>query len=113
MITLFLILCYFILIFNIMVPAISEKLRMEHNVYVKYKKINKDYYCVDDRLFYYKFDLSGITPNMALDYDKNPLTCNKINKVDKNMYISCNSNSTISNFREVCNKAYLNIFFNT
>ncbi|APG58330.1 virion membrane protein A21 [BeAn 58058 virus] len=57
--------------------------------------------------------MTGITANMALDSNKNPLTCDNINKVDKNMYISCDTNSNISNFRTVCNKAYLDIFFNT
>ncbi|QHR82652.1 MV entry-fusion complex protein [Brazilian porcupinepox virus 1] len=114
MITLFLILCYFILIFNIIIPIISEKMRLEYNTYIKYKKIKNDYICVDDKIFSYDFGISGIVAKMALDSNKQPLHCANIKKVDKNKFVSCNSsNNNILHFDSYCSKAYLDIFFST
>ncbi|ABI99105.1 hypothetical protein DpV84gp122 [Deerpox virus W-1170-84] len=115
MITLFLILCYFILIFNIIIPAISEKMRREYHAYTKYKNLKKDYICIEDRLFMYDFGITGIKANMAIDKMNNPLTCSRIKSVDKNRYLSCDStnNNNILDFGRLCSKAYLDLFFTT
>ncbi|AYV61245.1 hypothetical protein LW113 [Lumpy skin disease virus] len=115
MISLFLILCYFILIFNIIIPTISEKLKREYDAYTKYKNIKKDFICVDNNLFYYDFNISGLSAKMLLDNNKQkPLRCSEIKKANKNNYLSCeNNDNDIVNFSRSCSNAYLNLFFTT
>ncbi|ABQ43587.1 fusion protein [Tanapox virus] len=110
MITLFLVLCYFILIFNIIIPSISEKLQYEYNAYLKYKRLNSKFICVDEKAFSYTFNLSGITANMAIDNNGVPIPCSKINNEKKYNHVSCNN---IHDLKNVCSKAYLNLFFTT
>ncbi|AAR07468.1 112L [Yaba monkey tumor virus] len=110
MITLFLVLCYFILIFNIIIPSILEKLQYEYNSYLKYKQLSNKFICVDEKAFSYSFNLSGITANMVVDNVGNPINCSKINNVKKYNYISCNDTQ---DFKNICSKAYLNLFFTT
>ncbi|QDJ95052.1 IMV membrane protein [Hypsugopox virus] len=114
MISLFLILCYFILIFNILVPAISEKMRREREAYVNYKKINSKYICVDNKLFTYTYDRGGIHAHMVLNKNnKKPLPCNKILTADNNILFSCDKPSDIFSFNQSCFKAYTDLFFTT
>ncbi|AUL80287.1 hypothetical protein [Vaccinia virus] len=84
MITLYLILCYLILIFNITVPAISEKVRRERAAYVNNKRLNKNFICVDDRLCSYNFTTSGIKAKMAVDNKTVSIPCSEINEVNNN-----------------------------
>ncbi|QQG31599.1 IMV membrane protein [Swinepox virus] len=114
MITLFLILCYFILIFNIIIPIISEKMRREYDAYMKYKKLKNRIICSDNRLFTYTFGISGIMARMAIDNNFNPLPCSKQSDISKYTYISCDTDGgDIKNFRRSCSKAYLDLFFTT
>ncbi|AST09331.1 IMV membrane protein [Murmansk poxvirus] len=116
MITLFLILCYFILIFNIIVPAISEKMKRERHAYTNYKRLNKDFICVNDYLFTYKFTTSGIKAGIAVD-DKNvPIHCSKIDKVNNettNIIYCDQERSDIPQFTRLCYRAYSDLFFTT
>nr|WGO62737.1 hypothetical protein [Wadden Sea poxvirus] len=115
MISLFLIICYFILIFNIIIPTISEKMKLEYNAYSNYKKINKKFICVNNKyLFSYDFDISGINAKIAIDDNKEPLHCSYIKNANENKYISCNNNdSNIRGLNRLCLYAYSELFFIT
>ncbi|AEN03713.1 IMV membrane protein [Yokapox virus] len=116
MITLFLILCYFILIFNIIVPAISEKLRRERNAYMNFKRINKNLICVNDHLFTYKFTTSGVKAGIAVDDNNLPINCSKIDKVNENtniIYCDNEEKDNIPQFTRLCYRAYSDLFFTT
>ncbi|AAF17993.1 gp110L [Rabbit fibroma virus] len=113
MITLFLVLCYFILIFNIIVPAIAEKMRKEYDAYLKYTHLKKDAVCVDDRLFTYDFKTSGVVAKMFLDFDGKPLQCSKVHEIRHNNVIYCDNDINVLDLRKSCSKAYLDLFFTT
>ncbi|AOP31618.1 imv membrane protein [Skunkpox virus] len=117
MITLFLILCYFILIFNIIIPSLSEKMRRERAAYVNYKRLNKNFICVDDRLFSYNFTTSGIKAKVAVDNKNIPIPCSKINEVNNNKDVAtlyCDKDrEDIPGFARSCYRAYSDLFFTT
>ncbi|QAV35268.1 m110L [Myxoma virus] len=113
MITLFLVLCYFILIFNIIVPAISEKMRKEYDAYLKYAHLKKDAVCVNDRLFTYDFKTSGVVAKMFIDSNGKPLPCSRTRDIRSNNAIYCDNDENVLDFRKSCSKAYLDLFFTT
>ncbi|AUL80595.1 hypothetical protein [Vaccinia virus] len=117
MITLFLTLCYFILIFIIIVPAIAEKMRRERAAYVNYIRLNKNFICVDDKLFSYNFTTSRIMVKVAVDKKNVPIPCSKLNVVNNNKDVDtlyCDKDrDDIPGFARSCYRAYSYLFFTT
>ncbi|QHG62670.1 IMv membrane protein [Cetacean poxvirus 1] len=116
MLSLFLILCYFILIFNIIIPKISDKLHIERESYISYKSFSNKYLCVMNRLFMYDFSYSGLTSKMIIDKNGLPISCGDSNTIDdKNILtISCDTSySDIPEFKRLCYRSYSELFFST
>ncbi|AWU47155.1 IMV membrane protein [Sea otter poxvirus] len=115
MFVLFLILCYFILIFNIMIPKISMKLEKEHKAFLDFLQVgNNGILCVNNHLVTYSFSPStGVAAAILTGDNKAPLTCKEIKKSDIKNIIQCDSDIARKTLRNTCMKAYAELFFAT
>ncbi|CCD83292.1 subunit of the poxvirus multiprotein entry-fusion complex [Squirrelpox virus] len=114
MFALFLVLCYFILIFNMIVPRISEKMRRERDAYVEFTRRSRDGFdCVNDALVAMEFTTSGVTALVAADRDgRTPLKCADRARATREALLSCDDppNATVAG---ICDRAYTRLFFRT
>ncbi|ALA62509.1 hypothetical protein [Turkeypox virus] len=112
MFILFLILCYFILIFNITVPKIVEKLRLEHDAFIRYRQIyGNKFRCVGNRLINYSFTPFGVKANYLVNKtSKIPASCDDINTMNNLIAMTCDDASNFIKERNICQRAYAEIF---
>ncbi|QGT48334.1 ORF183 [Saltwater crocodilepox virus] len=76
MLVLFLVLSYFILIFNILVPGVLEKLRVEHRAFVNFANNGGDgSVCADGRVVRFVFGPTGLRAVRPVDARGVPLPC--------------------------------------
>lgn len=91
-------------------------MRRERAAYVNYKRLNKNFICVDDRLFSYNFTTSGIKAKVAVNKNV-PIPCSKIHEVNNNKDVDtlyCDKDrDDIPGFARSCYRAYSDLFFTT
>ncbi|QRI42977.1 hypothetical protein ChPV259 [Cheloniid poxvirus 1] len=111
MFVLFLIVCYFILIFNIIIPKIAEKLRLEHEAFIRYRQIyGNKFRCIGDALINYSFTPFGVKANYLVNKDtKIPISC-KYTNPDNIIAVTCDDASNFINQRNICERAYTELF---
>ncbi|ATI21058.1 IMV membrane protein entry/fusion complex component [Western grey kangaroopox virus] len=113
MFALFLIICYFILIFNVIVPRISEKLRLEHDAFRRFSRLRgEDFICVDGRaLFGYAFTPFGTQAFFPASQDGTPLRCDRLTEARAGTtLVRCDSAEGIRHAGELCGRAYEELF---
>ncbi|QRY18988.1 ORF-118 [Teiidae poxvirus 1] len=109
MFVLFLIVCYFILIFNIIIPKIAEKLRLEHEAFIRYRQIyGNKFRCINNTLINYSFTPFGVKANYLVNKDTKIISsCDEAGPVN---ILTCNDATNFPKQRDVCERAYLELF---
>lgn len=109
---LFLVLCYFILIFNMLVPAIAEKLRLEHDAFSAFRQLHRErFVCVGDALFTYEYTPFGVHALAAVDKNGAALPCSARARAEQSALWSCDASRGDERFRGACARAYAELFF--
>lgn len=107
MISLFLLICYFVLIFNILVPRIFDKLRQEGAAFDRLAGSGNVYRCVGDVVVSYALGATGISARVMADEKGAPLPCARIAEADSARFTRCGARAYL---RDVCANAYANVF---
>nr|WCB87075.1 CPPV264 hypothetical protein [Cooks petrelpox virus] len=112
MFVLFLIVCYFILIFNIIVPKIADKLRLEHEAFTRYRQIyGNKFRCIGNNLINYSFTPFGVKANYLVNKNtKIPASCNDIKNINSLIAVTCDDVSKFIKHRNICERAYTELF---
>ncbi|ANS71199.1 imv membrane protein, entry/fusion complex component [Pteropox virus] len=114
MFVVFLILCYFIIIFNVIVPKISSKLEVERKAYLEFANIKGDgMLCINNYLFTYSFaPIGGVTALIAINKkDNKPFMCSDRSNVTVSDFVSCGSDDIKNIYGKECLEAYSKLFF--
>ncbi|ADC53869.1 hypothetical protein [Pseudocowpox virus] len=107
MISLFLLICYFVLIFNILVPRIFDKLRQEGAAFDRLAGAGNVYRCVGDAVVSYALGPTGISARVITDEKGAPLPCVRIADADPARFLRCSARADL---RDVCANAYADVF---
>ncbi|WZD65961.1 hypothetical protein [Bovine papular stomatitis virus] len=108
MISLFLMICYFVLIFNIIVPHIFEKLRQEEAAFDRLASAGSVYRCVDGTVVSYALGATGIVARVMTDSAGAPLPCARMPQADPDKFVRCGGGR--AELRDVCADAYASVF---
>ncbi|AAC55253.1 MC125L [Molluscum contagiosum virus subtype 1] len=111
MFVLFLVLCYFILIFNMLVPAIAEKLRVEHDAFAALRQLHRErFVCVNGTLSTFEYTPFGVQALLPVDAKGSPLPCALRDAAESSHLVSCESGAGVGRLRDACAGAYAELF---
>ncbi|ASC55550.1 hypothetical protein SePPVgORF087 [Seal parapoxvirus] len=110
MISLFLVICYFVLIFNILVPRIFEKLRQEEAAFDRLASSGNVYRCVDGAVVSFALGATGLSARVMTDAAGAPLSCARMAEANPEQFASCSSARGRGDLRDLCAHAYANVF---
>ncbi|WOC35482.1 hypothetical protein [Equine parapoxvirus] len=108
MISLFLIICYFVVIFNILIPKIFEKLRHEEAAFGRLASAGSARRCVDGVAVSYALGGTGLVARVMTDANGLPLPCARA--AEATTFSRCDGARGRGEFRELCVKAYAGVF---
>uniref|UniRef100_A0AAU7E248 IMV membrane protein n=1 Tax=Rousettus bat poxvirus TaxID=3141933 RepID=A0AAU7E248_9POXV len=96
-----------------LVPAISDKLRVEYRAFSEISRATRDrFVCVDDTLATFSFTPFGVVAMVPVSATtQTPLGCAARAAADTAKLVPCESRDGLARLTSVCEKAYAELFF--